>query len=502
MSLSRSVERGADGFPRDAGKAIRRVVYESVDGILDRAVHYYDDKGRECDGHGKVAPSRPATVPSSASWFSDEDGSSTVELPAGWADGARHRIDHSDEGQSFYKLQNRVGVWRIWTPTGTLHATQRYTMKGHCIQTGTGPAADLIGDAITAFLVDPQMHADRIRSMARDPETRELFARAFGANAAALAVYVLQLERGVDLVYLGAAPTVAQPAEIIRLVSAWETSSPDAPSSTLYTIGARAAIRLRDRKHLARWWNHVVPDEAKKLRRAAEALLDKRPLMSAKEASALDDVALQKLADRMLCSKECELWVRDPDTGEGWIYDRGADRMWHWRGGDLVESKVRVDFVLWRDHLYTATAKRCDERVLAWPHRKQWFSLQRYGANVLWNEGRNGKMKAYAWLQAPSAKEAARIVRLASESFERAELFGLGKKLVLRIYGGLNSTYWGVDGKDVVREENETSLEYPRRVIVREQHSSHEAAVAAFDRNEIAQLRNGKSIAFHIRART
>jgi len=463
-------------FPSDIDPRVERIVHESTDGILDRTVRYFDRDGRECDRHGVVAPARPDSIPATARWFSTDGG--------GWNDGAQHRLLRNTK-------DGRCGVWRYWSMDGRLRTTERYLMSGVLLQASTPEAPDLIADAMTAFIADPTTHRDRIHSMARDPETRSLFARSFLDHPAALLIYVDLLERGVDLLYRSWPPsvgvphpaTVSLPAEVLDLVDLAPTSP------ELCAVGVRAALRLRDRKHVARWWKHVSPRDVKPMRVRAEQLLSKKPLLAAKAAAKLGDEALEALAKRTLGSSLCEIWIRESDSGEAWLLDSDTARTWHWIDGNLEPSRITIDVVRWGEHLHVAEASRCDERTFAWTSKHRWRLGQRYGSNVLWQCGERTQFGVnvileQVWLLTRSPREATRILTILIDGLDSADPFRKKNLPLLRSYQGVPGRM-GVD---------DTAVADPLETRVLEQHDSHAAAIAAFDRLELERFRRGECI--------
>lgn len=166
---------------------------------------------------------------------------------------------------------------------------------------------------------------------------------------------------------------------------------------------------------------------------------------------------------------------------------------WHWTDGHLEPSRITIDVVRWGEHLHVAEASRCDERTFAWTGKHRWRLGQRYGSNVLWQCGERTQygvnvVLEQVWLLTRSPREATRILAILIDGLDGADPFRKKNLPLLRSYQGLPGRM-GVDDKTVVTQQPD-----PLETRVLEQHDSHAAAIAAFDRLELERFRRGECI--------
>jgi len=473
--------------------SIVRVEYRCSDGRTNATIRFYDANDREIDRTGVEVPPRPAGVPDTARYFSDENFRVPDGSLGGWCDG---RIERG--------TGDKVGTWRWWSTAGEHVRTEQYDESGHECWTRHTGEDDPVAALVARLIAGEEVSFDVSRAW-----TPELHALVRGklaeVSVAVTHEYIDALEdRRVDAL-----------ARVIEIVEDWErrgTREEPVPTWYMLGVGVRAAYRLGDRKRGAAWWARMnaialpkklpagpwhpllgwldkhreqlatwlVPDPAKAAAKLRATL----------EKSATDDQLVQLLQLEHGVT-EGEVWIRD--AAQAWL--RSPDgRTWHFDGKKLVPATLETFERKDHDLRFIGYADVCDERLMLWPGKHGWISLQRYGRYVMWHRGSYEPSRDQAeafrtrWLKARSPHEASRFMQRISAARAKATRmidpwFDNKVGIIVRKYSG-KATSLGVHGDKLVKATI-------RELRVLEQLASHEEAVAAAEHIELEYMRSG-----------
>ena len=502
-------------LPEPIPGVVRTEYVATPDGAANATIRYFDRDGHQRDHAGALVPPRPPGVPDTARWFSDAHFAPPDATLGGWVDGALER-----------GTQDKVGDWRWWSNAGLLLRTERYDARGREISITTLDHDDL-EPTLAAWYTDPK---DGKYALARawSPELHaRLRAELPGKPMRFTCEYIYLLDEGIPEYGRGWSRDVSQPRRVIEVVEDWE-ARPAADSPPLETwfmtgAGARAAIAVRDRDRLARWWKRFsaiatpkdLPDDTyafktlarnldKKsdLRPQIEEMLDGRADQAAAEtrdamsapatARDVDDPALARCAEISLGTTTCQVMLRDPDTGEAWLLD-DEGHSHYWNGAAFAPTSVTFDEDARHDLRYVNQHAACDERLLVWPGKHGWLTLQRYGRSVFWHAATyytsrgQAEVERQLWFTAASPRAAHRMMQLARLTVGKSARVidpwrdtKLG--VIVRTYSG-GACSLGV---------NDNELGTGARFV--ERFASHAAAVRAFELIEAERLRSGATI--------
>jgi len=495
---------------RQGGNATVRAEFISdPTGRTNVTIRFFDKEGRQRDAHGVLVPPRPPGVAETARWFSTGSIAAPDGTTGGWVDGPMIR-----------ERNKKCGVWRWWSNAGELLYTEVMTAKGK-LQHRITLASDALEQELDKFVAGPKDHYfylarhwtpflhERLRArLAKEPSSvlREYIAILHGEIEDHLHVWSMKISR---------------PREIIELVEDWEArgdTTDDVDAWFILGSGARSAFEIKDRSRTERWWKRFselptpkkLPDntyaftdftnelgKTGDVRKNIEAWLSgtleknhaatTKKLANPETFAAVEDDELAALVSVRAGSRDCTVQVRNAKTCEAWLLDEDGTTH-YWKGGDLAPTTVHFGL----DELtHLMQSDACDERLLYWPGKHGWLSLQRYGRAVLWHAavyyGSRGQAEVtkLTLFKAGSPAEAQRMMALIAGTKNKPVDPWEPPKLgpILRMYKGDGIKSLGVKDKALITRR--TTLEEFR---------SREEAILAFEKIELERIRTGGMI--------